>query len=80
MNVTKDGYLQMVSGKTVSVAIFRGRHRILGQIHPIQRHFVMGVWNLAGIKYSYVYIAINALMKIQTNPVQGVFFLDQAFY
>lgn len=23
--------------------------------------FVMGVWNLAGIKYSYVYIAINAL-------------------
>ena len=24
--------------------------------------FVMGVWNLAGIKYSYVYIAINALM------------------
>lgn len=24
--------------------------------------FVMGVWNLAGIKYSYVYIAINALI------------------
>lgn len=30
--------------------------------------FVMGVWNLAGIKYSYVYIAINALMLL------GVFF------
>ena len=26
--------------------------------------FVMGVWNLAGIKYSYVYIAINALMLL----------------
>ena len=36
--------------------------------------FVMGVWNLAGIKYSYVYIAINALMLL------GVFFLDRHFY
>ena len=35
--------------------------------------FVMGVWNLAGIKYSYVYIAINALMLL------GVFFLDRHF-
>jgi uncharacterized membrane protein YczE len=31
------------------------------------------VWNLAGIKYSYVYIAINALMLL------GVFFLDRHF-
>ena len=35
--------------------------------------FVMGVWNLAGIKYSYVYIIINALMLL------GVFFLDRHF-
>ena len=35
--------------------------------------FVRGVWNLAGIKYSYVYIAINALMLL------GVFFLDRHF-
>ena len=36
--------------------------------------FVMGVWNLAGIKYSYVYIIINALMLL------GVFFSGPAFY
>ena len=35
--------------------------------------FVMGVWNLAGIKYGYVYIAINALRLL------GVFFLDRHF-
>lgn len=35
--------------------------------------FVMGVWNVTGVKYSYVYIVINALMLL------GVFFLDRHF-
>lgn len=35
--------------------------------------FVMGVWNVTGAKYSYVYIVINALMLL------GVFFLDRHF-
>lgn len=34
--------------------------------------FVMGVWNVTGAKYSYVYIVINALLL-------GVFFLDRHF-
>lgn len=35
--------------------------------------FVMGVWNVTGAKYSYVYIVINALLLL------GVIFMDRHF-